>query len=185
MTTLPQTTPIRMPRPAGQIVTQAGGSPPGPAGGGNQLTPSDAWRVIRANAWLIVGMLVTSTVLGFVANYLLNKYASRYTATGYVQVIPYTATNPLTPQTAIDYQSMFAEQRTQVNFLKQEALISQVLQNPNSPVRSTQWFAQFNNDIPTAKKNLQDNFDVGALCRKPISSRSRCRIRCRRIVRRS
>jgi polysaccharide biosynthesis transport protein len=163
MTTLPQTTPIRMPRPAGQVLTVPSGPVAIAGGPGNQLSAADAMRVIRANAWLIVGLLVASTVLGFAVNMFLDRYYSRYTASGYVQVLPFSSSNPLTPQTNADYQTIATHQRTQVQILKQEALISQVLQNPNSPVRATSWFAQFNGDIPRAKKNLQENFEVAAV----------------------
>src|SRR4051812_30106701 len=94
MTTLPQTTGIRLPRPVG------GG---GPAGAGMQLshgggapvatglTGGDIWRVLRANMWLIVILVVTAGVLGFFVNWFLAKNHSRFTAFAYVQVDPKTS----------------------------------------------------------------------------------------------
>ncbi|HEX8911140.1 MAG TPA: polysaccharide biosynthesis tyrosine autokinase, partial [Humisphaera sp.] len=94
MTTLPQTAPIRVPRPipaSGQMVAHA----PGPLGfagdaarppvaGG--LTPADIWRVIRANMLLIIVALLLGSVTGWFVNSLLLRYAPKYKASGYLVV---------------------------------------------------------------------------------------------------
>src|SRR5689334_10148773 len=90
MTTLPHTAPIRLPR-------QTGGQLPSPNGnghvtalahaqhpvfavphagaGGAQLTPSDVWRVIRSNLWLIILSLLVSAGAGVAVNqYILKPY---------------------------------------------------------------------------------------------------------------
>src|SRR5689334_1315911 len=81
MTTLPTTTPIRLPRPAGATPLALPGTLVGAQGGANafQMNGADVWRVIRSNIWLILAMLVLSTGAGFVLNWYLNKYHSSYT----------------------------------------------------------------------------------------------------------
>src|SRR5687768_13464366 len=91
MTTLPQTSPVRMPRPVmpGQLAIPGAGpvAVPGPVGGGGiQLTPADIWRVLRSNWWLIALLLAVALVAGFFVNRHLNAYHKRYTATGFVRV---------------------------------------------------------------------------------------------------
>src|SRR5215213_7531707 len=86
MTTLPTTTPMRLPRP----VAQAPLALPGPAhvqpGSGFQMTGADVWRVIRSNIWLILGMFILSGVVGFGLFKYLDRYYASYTASGYCQV---------------------------------------------------------------------------------------------------
>src|SRR4051812_4273637 len=97
MTTLPQTTAIRLPRPNGQSQLAAAGggqtvlaAPGMHAGGGAGANPglsgSDVWRIIRGHIWLIVFMLVLSGAAGFGVNQLLAMKYPRFTATGFIQV---------------------------------------------------------------------------------------------------
>src|SRR5688572_26527716 len=88
MTTLPTTTPVRLPRPAGP---QPLGMPmPVAAQPANafQMTGADVWRVIRSNIWLILIMFVLSIGIGFALNVYLARFHSSYTATGLAQVSP-------------------------------------------------------------------------------------------------
>jgi len=48
------------------------------------MTPADIWRVLRANAWLIAGLLIFAIVAGYVINLFLLKKHARYTATAFV-----------------------------------------------------------------------------------------------------
>src|SRR5437868_1702481 len=85
MTTLPQTTNIRVPRPAG-----GGLAVPGAMGGGVAaaagMTAGDVWRVIRAHIPLIIFALFLGAGIGLGANYYCSRHYSRYTATGLVQI---------------------------------------------------------------------------------------------------
>src|SRR5581483_7114840 len=116
MTTLPQTTPIRLPRaPGAGPLTVPGTLLPGaPAMPAPAMTGADVWRVIRSNFWLIVLFLVLSGGAGYGLNVWLLKYSPRYTATAYMQVEPKVDIDPLKPdQTWVDMQSVGLEQRTQ------------------------------------------------------------------------
>src|SRR4051794_7747647 len=99
MTTLPQTTPMRLPRPsgAGQIaipsanggIAAAGGAHGAHAVGGAgaaQMTGADVWRVFRTNWWLMAAFVLVAAVAGFFINGELAKRFPRYTAAGVVQV---------------------------------------------------------------------------------------------------
>ena len=86
MTTLPTTTPMRLPRPAGQAPLAVAAPAHAQSSSSFQMTGSDVWRVIRSNIWLIIVMLVLSIAGGFALNWYLAKYHSSYTAYGFIEV---------------------------------------------------------------------------------------------------
>jgi capsular exopolysaccharide synthesis family protein len=166
MTTLPTTTPMRLPRPAGAtplaMPASFGGGGGGPQGANAfQMNGADVWRVIRSNIWLILGMLVLSVAAGFGLNWYLAKYHSRYTASGLVQVLP-----PINMAVMLegresgggDVNMLGLDQRTQAWLLKQESLFAQVLQDPNADIRKTSWWMSFGGNWNAAKEDLLDNF---------------------------
>lgn len=151
MTTLPQTTQPRLPRPNGATAIAAPqvapvGSPLVLAG--NQaapMSPADVWRVIRSNLWLILTSLVVFGIAGFFVNmYLANNHA-RYTARGFVQVQPPNLSDPLgvTRQQVMDNTSLSYKQRTQAQLLQSDGLFTRVLQNRNNNIWQTEWIKQY------------------------------------------
>src|SRR4051812_16295915 len=87
MTTLPTTTPMRLPRPAAQTpLAVAGPQHAQPSANSFQMNGSDVWRVIRSNLCLILGMLVIPGAAGFGLNWSLAKWPSSYTAYGFIEV---------------------------------------------------------------------------------------------------
>src|SRR5689334_10054473 len=91
MTTLPQTTNVRLPRQAGGIQLAHPGGGLAAAGGGGAAVPggNDVWRVIRSHIWLI---LIVTGVIAPLAGFGVNKFLEikypRYTSAGYIQVQP-------------------------------------------------------------------------------------------------
>src|SRR5437763_7532293 len=165
MTTLPQTTNVRLPRPAPggmQLATHSGGLAAASAAGVQQGA-GDAWRVIRSHIWMIlIVTCIIAPLAGLGANFFLSKNYPRYTSTGYIQVQPQVQpdifSKGLSPVT--DPATTALEIRTQAAVLRSESLLTKVLQNPNSEVRRTQWFAQFNNNIAKAKADFEDCLSV-------------------------
>jgi capsular exopolysaccharide synthesis family protein len=166
MTTLPQTTTVRLPRPgiaphlAVGGVSHLGGAVQ-PAAGGAQMTGADVWRVIRTNLWLIILSVIVAAGLGFAANWYLKKHFPRYTSTGLVQIIPPRAIE-LLPDTKIQQYSdprfLETDQLTQSQLLDQDTLFSKVLTDDDL-VRDTDWFKSFPS-VDKAKQDLQDHFQV-------------------------
>jgi capsular exopolysaccharide synthesis family protein len=183
MTTLPQTNQARLPRPAGVLPAHVGGNgnghlnghggPGGGQPGARVMTPGDVWRVIRGNLWLIFAFVFASAIAGYTANDYLARYHSRYTAHGYVSIQEPTVYDPQTHSnvTVGDFPGLSIEQRTQAMLIKNEALFTQVLQNPSSPIRQTGWYNSFKVpvkdttgliapifDSVAAKTSLDENF---------------------------
>ena len=166
MTTLPTTTPMRLPRPVAQTPLALGAPPQAQHGSSFQMSGADAWRVIRSHIWLILGLLIFSAIGGFGLNYYLGKYYSSYTAWGYCQVNPPKNRNLLKgaeQPVQTDVTSLGLEQRTQAQLLRQEALFIQVLQNPNADLRKTKWWNNFKGNVYKAKEDLIDNFRVDVI----------------------
>jgi polysaccharide biosynthesis transport protein len=172
MTTLPQTTAIRLPRHAGSTQLAPAGANGVPAlavpgamhgGGGTAagaMTGSDVWRVIRSHMWLIILMLAVSAIAGYFVNLYLSLHYPRYTAIGYIQVQPIVR-NPVDPREQVADPALLAvEQKTQAQSLLTEALLVEVLQNNSSEIRDTTWFKKFNNNIAAAMLDFQDNYNV-------------------------
>ncbi len=163
MTTLPQTTPIRMPRPNGSntgVALPGVGPVPAMVAGQQGLSLADAWRVIRGHMWLIVVMVCISAVAGFFINGYLERYYSRYTATGLIQFQPTSTYDPVhNPDPRIDYGALALELATQAQMLKHDALLTKVLINPSSEIRQTRWYQQFPS-AQAAKIELAKEFTV-------------------------
>lgn len=142
------------------------GAPPG-AAASSQMTGADILRVLRANIWLILIMVVGFAVAGYALNqYLLWKYP-RYTAIGLVQVTPPRRIAPtpvemtnLTEEWSTP-QSQEIELLTQAQLLKTDALFNLVLTD-STRVRQTEWFQSFQSPAD-ALDDLRDRFKVTAM----------------------
>jgi capsular exopolysaccharide synthesis family protein len=167
MTTLPQTTAIRLPRPAtpSQMIPAASALGPGAAAVSNSMNGGDVWRVIRSNVWFILFMLVIATGAGYFVNRYLANHYPRYTSAGYIQVTPYTKDVMLRDnhEQNMDSANLTIEQKTQATYLLSETLLTQVLQNTSSKIRETQWFKKFNGNVDLAKEDFIDNYSVRPL----------------------
>src|SRR5687767_9131939 len=154
MTTLPQTAPVRMPRPvvSSQLAMHSGphsgtslatrdGGPPAGQGG---LTAADMWRIIRGTLWLILITVLVASVAGYGVNSYLARYHSQYTAKGYVYVrgqgeLPRPGVEIREPQPS----EIELLQNTQSAMLLHEGLFMQAIQNNESRIRRTKWFQKF------------------------------------------
>lgn len=163
MTTLPQTTPMRLPRPAGggqlTIPSAAGaGGPLGQSAGMIQMTASDVWRVFRSNWWLIALMMIAFGVAGFFVNrYLAQKYP-KYEASGLVTIQTAEESFRTSDDVGVSPQVVELEQKTQVRGLTQPALMLTVLRD-SEKVRQTDWFKRFET-VEAAKEDLMDDFSA-------------------------
>jgi capsular exopolysaccharide synthesis family protein len=177
MTTLPQTTNVRLPRPAsgGIQIAQAGGGglALGGGGAGTGQGSNEIWRVIRAHIWMILLVtLVIAPAAGYGVNTLLARKYPRYTAAGYIQVQPQmTASTAVKGPEMADPSQVALEIRTQAQALRTDELFSKMLQRSEAAptddgvdrVRDTQWFRQFNGDLSKARADFEENLAVTPL----------------------
>src|SRR5688500_6660317 len=124
MTTLPQTTPMRLPRPAGgagQIAIPSA-APGGMVGlssqAGTGMTGADVWRVFRSNWWLIALFVVLAGGAGIIINRYLAKHHPQYKSTGLVKVeVAYEVFNQYADEGATTPATLEVEQKTQAQGL--------------------------------------------------------------------
>jgi succinoglycan biosynthesis transport protein ExoP len=152
MTTLPQTTPMRLPRSGGQHVAIPGTGPMGSAQqqhfvpAAPSMTGADVWRVIRANLWLIVSMLIIFGIAGFLLNTYLAAKFPHYQSMGLVKVntgtiLPSVEGN-ITAGTEDNTSNLPIEIASQVKEMLHPTLLGQVLAD-NDDIRRTSWFQKF------------------------------------------
>ena len=183
MTTLPHTAPIRLPRQtsAGQLPGPNGNghvttlAPHGPhavfpvphaGGGAAQLTPSDVWRVIRSNLWLIILSLIVFSGAGVAVNqYILKPYFSRYTSTALCRVTTDAKLRGDIDLRGAELSTPAVEQEAnnQASMLRHESLLIEVLSDPNSKIRQTRWWAECGGNVEVAKEELMDHFSVAPI----------------------
>ena len=163
MTTLPQTTTVRVPRATGPsaLMVPGMGIPQGQVQQmAGQMSGADVWRVLRANMMLIVCTVAISLVVGIVAYYWLGKYHPRYTSIGLIEVQPTHITDPLlSAQATMDINAIELEQRTQAQLLKHDSLLSNVL-TQSTALRGTNWFAEFKGDTSLAKQDFLERLTI-------------------------
>jgi len=145
MTTLPQTSSVRLPRPNGAPVAALASVRAAPQHAGLGMTPADVYRLLRANVGLILGSVAVALIVGAGVNWFLARYFSRYTASGAVQVQPAVAYDPISRETVplADFSTLSVEQRTNAMMLHSDTLFTKVLLDPNSPIRDTDWFRAY------------------------------------------
>lgn len=172
MTTLPQTTTVRVPQQAAPGATPTGYVPIPSAlaqsAGGFQMTGADVWRIIRSNLWLILLFVMVFGTAGYFLNGLLARKWPSYTAVATLQILTDRGRNPLVDQenTMVDARVAY-EQKTQAYLLTQPGMFTELLTGQDEDariaaekVRGTAWFRSFANNIPKAKEYLRDNYRV-------------------------
>jgi capsular exopolysaccharide synthesis family protein len=117
------------------------------------MSASDVWRVLRANVWLILIVLILSTALGYGLNLWLSAKHSLFRSTGLIQV---TMNKDLLPvevgrQLSVSTAELEYEKGTQVKLLLHERLLSELLEGSDA-LRATTWFQQFISSRPTGEK---------------------------------
>ena len=136
MTTLPQTTPVRVPPGLGTGLNFPIGGPPAGAALPGGMSGADVWRVIRGNMWLIILMLIISAGAGYGLHRWLLRYTPKFTAAGLLEIETSRLTNLVGNQVSdMADGRVQVELRTQAQRLQQESLFSEVFKKPDSRIQ--------------------------------------------------
>ena len=169
MTTLPQNSPMRLPRPTPShlAIPSANGHTvhapsQQPAAG---LTGHDVWRVIRSNLWLIIGLMAVGAVAGYFINVWLAASFARYTSTAFIRVNVPTEVPQIGEENRMlvadpSPQSIEVEQQTQAASIVNRFFLGQLIENPESAIRKTDWFNSYHGRADDAKEDLLDKLEV-------------------------
>lgn len=170
MTTLPQTTPMRAPRPGMTALAIPGAVPVLAHQPQAVVTMSgnDVLRVLRANAWLISLLLIVGGAVGYGINSWLAINRPRYTSTGLVRIMSesdFPRIGEFSPSQS--GAGVELEAHEQAAKIQHGDLIMHVLDS-NPEIRKTRWFQQFVHQVngkstvsvEDAKVSLLENLDV-------------------------
>ena len=147
---------------------------------GGGLSGADILRVLRQNMWLFVLAAVVSGAAGFGINEYLKRYQKYYMAHGKVLVQPPRQFDP-TGTVRLDEQGNDIDLKimlqNQVQQLKNEVLLTELLMDPNSKTRQSKWLAKratrgASFDQSAALEALQWAFGARAIEGSSIMSRS-------------
>jgi capsular exopolysaccharide synthesis family protein len=122
--------------PTASVPIISGGAP-----AGIQMSGGDIWRVIRANLWLIMVMLVISGIAGYISFKYLEKHDSVYSTEAKVRMAPLESVDPLHPgPQTLTGDAMEIEKSTEIYRFRNQALHDDLLKDGESPIRMTSWW---------------------------------------------
>lgn len=141
MTTLPQTTPARLPATSSGSASVPAAATASSPQSGVTMTGADIRRVIRANLWLILLLVALGGVGGYFLNRELLKRWPEFTALGLLEIETSIMIDPVRETyNSVNREGLLVQQRTQAAMLKSEALFSEALQKDGSPLHKTNWY---------------------------------------------
>jgi succinoglycan biosynthesis transport protein ExoP len=165
MTTLPQTTPLRLPRAGGHGALAVQQAPTGiiPATPGYQFTMGDLWRIVRSNLWVVIVLVMVTGTAGFFVERYLEKTDPVYRAQGILRIYPVQSSDPLHPSSNMaDRATLEVQQATQVRLIKADTLIANVLKNKDTNrIGTTELFrTTAGGDVEKARERIEKNLSV-------------------------
>jgi capsular exopolysaccharide synthesis family protein len=120
------------------------------------LTPKEVVAILRRHVLLIILLTFLGLMGGGISWILLKKFAPKYTAKTYIEVLTPATTDPLIitatmPQKDIAYQFRVS----MASLIKQQRTLEELLQRDK--IRETEWFKKFDNNIAEAVEDLEDH----------------------------
>jgi succinoglycan biosynthesis transport protein ExoP len=140
---------------------------PGQVQAGAVLTPKDIVAIIRRHLWLIIILSFVGLIGGGATWYLLRKYNPKYTAVGYIRVLPPVETDPMKVSSPIVAQDIQYGRRVYITaLLKEQGMLTDLLNRDR--IKQTKWFNSFGSDnnlglrIRDAFEDLKNNLNAAA-----------------------
>jgi succinoglycan biosynthesis transport protein ExoP len=142
-------------QPTNAMVRRPGPRPPMAAAAAT-ITPKEIIGILRRHVWLMIFSTILGLIVGGVAWYLFRRFLPTYTAQTAIEVLSPGTSDPMQIGSApankdLAYQLRF----TKAASIKQQGTLQNLLRRDK--IRDTEWFKQFNNDIPKAVEDLEDN----------------------------
>lgn len=142
-------------QPTNAMVRRPGPRPP-MAAGAPTLTPKEIIGILRRHVLLIIFSATLGLVIGGMAWYLFQRFLPTYTAQTAIEVLSPGTTDPMEIASSPGSKDMAYQLRfTKAAFIKQQSTLENLLRRDK--IRDTEWFKQFNNDIPKTVEDLEDN----------------------------
>jgi capsular exopolysaccharide synthesis family protein len=126
------------------------------AAGAPTLTPKEIVGILRRHVLLIMFSATVGLVFGGAAWYLFRRYMPTYTAQTAIEVLPPGTSDPMEIASSPANKDMAYQLRfTKAASIKQQSTLENLLRSDK--VRDTEWFKQFNNNVPKIVEDLEDN----------------------------
>jgi len=130
------------------------------------LTPRDIWLIIRRHIWLIICMTILGFILGGVSWFLLRRYAPKYRAQTFIEVLPVTEKDPMTiGGSMVNKDIQYGARVSMANLIKQQSTLQALIDRDK--IQQTEWFKSFGDikskRIQKAVKDLKKHFGAHAL----------------------
>ncbi len=134
---------------------------PAEMAGGMSMTPKEIIDILRRHLILIAVMTFLGSCAGVSSWVLLKRYAPKFTASTYIEVLSPVQNDPSViggalPNKDISYEFRFSK----AALIKQQGNLQELLKR--DAIRSTHWFKKFDNNITDAIESLKKNFGVTA-----------------------
>jgi capsular exopolysaccharide synthesis family protein len=120
------------------------------------MTPKEIMGILRRHVWLMIFSTILGLIVGGVAWYLFSRFLPTYTAQTAIEVLPPGTSDPMQIGSALANKDLAYELRfTKATSIKQQSTLQNLLRRDK--IRDTEWFKQFNNDIPKTVEDLEKN----------------------------
>ncbi|MHC4721489.1 MAG: GumC family protein [Planctomycetota bacterium] len=142
-------------QPTNAMVRRPGPRPPMAAAAAT-MTPKEIMGILRRHVWLMIFSTILGLIVGGVAWYLFSRFLPTYTAQTAIEVLPPGTSDPMQIGSALANKDLAYELRfTKATSIKQQSTLQNLLRRDK--IRDTEWFKQFNNDIPKTVEDLEKN----------------------------
>ncbi|MCD4831299.1 MAG: polysaccharide biosynthesis tyrosine autokinase [Anaerohalosphaeraceae bacterium] len=148
--------------------------------GGMSMTPKEIVDILRRHLILITIFTFLGSCAGISGWVVLKKYAPKFTAKTYIEVLSPVQSDPSVIGTAMPNKDIAFEFRSsKATLIKQQGNMQELLKR--DAIRDTDWFKKFDNDITKAIDSLKKHFGVTAdrnssyiivnmTCKSPVES---------------
>lgn len=129
------------------------------AGAGFAITPKEVVDILRRHLFLIISLTIVGAVFGVGLWVVLRKFAPKYTARTYIEVLYPGQTDPSVIGTSLANKDIAYEFRTsKAALIKQQRMLQELIRR--DAIRETEWFRSFNDDVVEIIKDLEDYLGV-------------------------
>jgi succinoglycan biosynthesis transport protein ExoP len=129
------------------------------AGVGFAITPKEVVDILRRHLFLIILLTIVGAVFGTGLWGILRRFAPKYTARTYIEVLSPGQTDPSVIGTTLANKDIAYEFRTsKAALIKQQRMLQELIRR--DAIRETAWFRSFKDDVVEIIKDLEDHLGV-------------------------
>ena len=117
--------------------------PPAQSAGSNAAAAFDPMKLLQKYKFVLVGAVILGAILGYVANFLFGRFMPGYTSTVLFVCTPVQTDMTTLGTPTIDEDEMSRFIGTQVEALRGERILNEVLRDPRLQAEAPNWYSKF------------------------------------------